>query len=158
MVPNRTKRLRRQLQRQVIWGRIALLAIIAVTLIDQLLLWAGIDYHFFFSAAMPYYLNWTASQLSSGAFKVVATVVTVALYAIYALCLLRYLEPDWTMAAAGLYIADTALLIVFALVMLENPASCLLELLVHGIALVLLIPAYRAQLRLSRMKRREPHA
>lgn len=158
MDPNRMKRIRRQLRRQVLWGRTTLLAVLAVTLINQLLLWMDVEYHFLFSAAMPYYLNWTAGQLTSGAFKAVATVVTLGLYATYVFCLLRYLEPDWTRAVVGLYAADTVLLIVFAMVMLDNPLSCLLEVLVHGIALVLLVQACSAQSRLIQMKRRESHA
>lgn len=156
MDPNRFKRLRKNLQRQVSWGQYALLAVLAVSFLNQIMLWLGINYHFLVSAAMPYYINWMARQLSSGSFAVAATVVTLALYGAYGLCLLKSYEPQWFKAGMLLYAADTVLLLVFALALLENPVSCLLELIVHGAVLVLLWQAWRARQRLQRLAARMP--
>lgn len=158
MGPNRYKRMRKQLQRRVGWGQLALLGILVVSFINQLMLWMGIEYHFLFSAAMPYYLNWVARQLSSGGFSVVATVLTLALYCAYGLCLLRSYEPRWFWAGMVLYALDTVLLIIFALALLANPMSCLLELLVHGLALAVLMQSWSARIRLRQMPPRVPEA
>ena len=58
------------------------------------------------------------------------------------------------MAGLGLYGVDTVLLVVFALVLLENPASCLLEVLIHCLILALLFFAFQAAERLSKIPRR----
>lgn len=156
MEPNKHKRLRKTLQRQAGWGQLALLGIVGVSLINQVMLMLGINYHFLFSAAMPYYLNWLAFQLSNAAFSVAAVLMTVVLYGAYGLCLLRSSELQWFWIGMILYAVDTVLLIIFALVLLENPVSCLLELLIHGLALAILACAWKARLRLSRMPRRAP--
>ncbi len=151
--PNR--RLRQRLRKQIEWGRWGFLAIIAVTLLNQILLLCGAKYHFLFSAAMPYYLNWLAIQLNAGGFQAVATLLTVFLYLAYAACwLLSGQQKQWMLASVGMYALDTVLLIVFALTLVEKPSSCLLEILTHCVGLVLLGISYRAFDRLSKMPRR----
>lgn len=147
--------LRRQLRQRVEWGRLALLVIVGVSLINQILLLFGARFHFLPSAAMPYYLNWLARQLDMTGFKVVATLLTPIFYVAYLACwLLSARQKEWMMAALGLYGVDTVLLVVFALALLANPASCLLEILIHGLLLVVLFFAFQAHERLSRMPRR----
>lgn len=156
------KRLRRELIRQISLGRWALLAIVAVSLLNQLLLACGVNYHFLFSAAMPYYLNWLGIELSAvasvGAYRALAVVLTIALYAGYAACwLLSAQRKEWMMASLVFYGVDTVLLIVFALALLENPASCLLEVLTHFVGLFALYIAMQASEKLSRLpKNRRP--
>lgn len=151
MESNRNRQMRRQLRRRAGWGQMALLGILAVTLLNQILLWCGIGYHFLFSAAMPYYLNWLAGQLPGAGLKVIVTLVTLALYGGFGLCLLRSGQRKWYWNAMVLYGVDTAALIVFALALLENPVSCLLEVLVHGLALGLLAYSWKARLMLMRL-------
>ena len=153
MAIDQYKRQRRRLQGQVARGRIIFLVLIAVSLINQVILWFTSNYHFLFSAAMPYYLNWLAGQLSNGGFKVIVTLATLGLYAIYGLCLLRFFEHQWMKTAVGIYIIDTVLLVIFALVLLSNPLSCLIELLIHGVAIAFLLSAYRARMLLARIPR-----
>ncbi|MBE6924862.1 MAG: hypothetical protein E7466_06485 [Ruminococcaceae bacterium] len=155
MAIDQYKRQRRTLQNQIARGRLIFLAVIAVTLINQIILWFTGNYHFLFSAAMPYYLNWLAGQLPSVGFKIVVTLVTLALYGVYGLCLLRFFEVQWMKTTMGMFAIDTALLAIFAFVLLENPLSCLIELLIHGVILALLVSAYRARLRLARLPRRD---
>ena len=149
--------LRKKLRQQVQWGRMGLLVILAVTLLNQILLLCKVNYHFHFSAALPYYLNWLARQMGQGGFKAMATILTILIYACYIACwLLSAQRREWMMAALGLYIVDTVLLIIFSLTLLSNPASCLLEILTHGAALALLGWAFRASNQLSRMPRPRP--
>lgn len=132
-----------------------MLAIIAVTLINQLMLMFGAKYHFLFSASMPYYLNWLARQLDIGGFKVVATLLTLVLYVAYAACwLFSGQRREWLLASLGLYGVDTLLLIVFAISLLENPSSCVLEVLTHCIGLGLMYLAYYSAQQLDRLPRR----
>ena len=152
------KRLRRELIRQINLGRWALLAIVAVTLLNQLLLACGVKYHFLFSAAMPYYLNWLAIELgavsSVGAYKALAVVLTIGLYVGYAACwLLSAQRKEWLLASLVLYGVDTVLLIVFSLTLLENPASCLLEILTHFVGLFALYISMQASEKLSKLPR-----
>ena len=153
------KRLRLRLRQQIGWGRGALLVILAVTLLNQLLLMLGVEYHFLFSAAVPYYLNWLARELGAngnvGLFSALAVVLTIAVYAAYIACwLMSAQRKEWIIAALGLYGLDTLLLVIFALTLLENPASCLLEILTHGVGIALLVVAVRAAEQLSRMPKR----
>ena len=154
------KRIRQRLRQQVGWGRNGLLAILAITLINQLLLMLQVEYHFLLSAAVPYYLNWLVRELgATGAFPALATVLTIALYAAYIACwLMSSQRKEWLVAALGLYGLDTLLLVIFTLTLLDNPASCLLEILTHGIGIALLVIAVRAAEQLSRMpkQRRVP--
>lgn len=147
--------LRRQLRQRLEWGRMAILAIVAISLLNQILLWCGARFHFLVSAAMPYYINWLARHLGMTGFKVAATFLTLLLYAAYLACwLLSARKKEWMMAGLGLYGVDTVLLVVFALVLLENPASCLLEVLIHCLILALLFFAFQAAERLSKIPRR----
>lgn len=149
------RRLRRQLRQRVELGRLGLLVVLGITFVDQILLLCGVDYHFFFSAAMPYYLNWLALQLDVTAFKAVATIVTLMIYVGLAACWLlsgRLLE--WMLAALVFYSVDTLLLAVFAVTLLEKPSSCLLEILTHGLVIALLYLAYRSLEQLSKLPRR----
>ena len=150
MSPKRYNRTRKQLQHRVSWGQFTLLGILVVSLINQLLLWSGVHYHFLCSAAMPYYLNWMAGQLFSTGLSIMVILVTFALYAVYGLCLLRSHQPQWFWTAMALYALDTVLLLFFALIMLENPMSCLIELLIHIVLLMVLLQSWKARLLLRR--------
>lgn len=147
------KRLRLRLRQQVGWGRNALLAMMAVTLVNQFLLLLHVEYHFLISAAVPYYLNWLVRELgATGTFPGLATVVTVLLYGAYLVCWFQSVQrKEWLIAALGLYGLDTLLLAIFAFTMLENPSSCLLELLTHGVIIAVLAVSVRAAEQLSRM-------
>lgn len=149
---------RKKLRQQVQWGRMGILAILAMSLVNQVLLLCKVDYHFHFSAALPYYLNWLSRQLEGQmpleGFKAMAVILTVLVYGGYIVCwLMSAQQREWLTAALGLYAVDTVLLIVFALTLLSNPASCLLEILAHGAGLLLLWWAVRAAGQLSHMPR-----
>lgn len=152
------KRYRLRLRQQINWGRNALLAILAITLLNQFLLMIGVDYHFLFSSSVPYYLNWLGRELAAhgdvSVFRVLAVILTMLMYVAYIACwLLSAQRREWMIAALGLYGIDTLLLIIFSLTLLENPASCLLEILTHAIGLWLLYVAVGAADRLSKLPR-----
>lgn len=150
------KRLRRSLLQQVNNGRMGMLVLLAVTLLNQLLLLFRVNYHFLFSAAAPYYLNWAARAADAhAAVKAIFVILTLAIYIAYAACwLLSGQDRRWLTAALGLYAMDTLLLIIFCLTMLTNPASCLFEILTHGAGLLLLYNTDRCARRLSKLPRR----
>lgn len=152
------KRLRMRLRKQVEWGRWCLLAILAISLLNQILLMFKVNYHFLFSASVPYYLNWLGRELGAhadlAAFKVLAVILTMLIYAAYIACwMMSAQRREWLLAALGLYGVDTLLLIIFCLTLLENPSSCLLEILTHGIGLWVLYVSFRAAERLSSLPR-----
>lgn len=154
MEQKRTDR-RKALRQQVICGRLALVAVVGLSLINQLLLLLGVNYHFWISAAVPYYLNWFCGQMGAGAFwRVAAGFAGVAVLVAYAACLvLSQRKREWMTLCLGLYGLDTLLLAIFSFTLLRNPASCLLEIGVHIGCLVLLALADRAAGQLSRMRR-----
>lgn len=153
------RQLRRQLGRQVELGRLVMLVILGITFVNQILLLCGVRYHFFLSAAMPYYLNWLAIGLDVGAFKAVATIVTLMIYVGLAACwLLSGRLVEWMLATLVFYGVDTLLLAVFALTLLEKPSACLLEIVTHGVGIAALYWSFRSLERLTKMPRRRPRA
>ena len=53
---------RRSLLQHIGLGRTVILLLLTVSLLNQLLLLLKVNYHFLFSTAVPYYLNWLAEQ------------------------------------------------------------------------------------------------
>lgn len=159
--PNGDQKKRRELLMQVNAGRITLLVLIAVSLLNQLLLLLKVNYHFLFSTAMPYYLNWIAKYHhggGAGALKVMAFLLSLLIYLVYLGCwLLSAQRRDLLKTAFLIYCADTVLLPIFALIFVSKPVSTLLELLTHLVALAILYNANRCHEQLRRMsKKRRP--
>lgn len=150
---------RRKLMQRVGLGRTAILLILAVSLLNQLLLVLKVNYHFLFSAAVPYYFNWLAGKLGGAAgvttLKVFAVIVSLLVYVAYVGCwILSAGRRDYLKIALWLYVADTVLLVGFAFAMLKNPFSCLLELLVHLIGIAVLYHAHLSAQQLRKMSRK----
>lgn len=150
---------RRKLMQRIGLGRTAILLILAVSLLNQLLLVLKVNYHFLFSAAVPYYFSWLAGKLGGAAgvttLKVFAVIVSLLIYVAYVGCwILSATRRDFLKTALWLYIADTVLLVGFAFAMLKNPFSCLLELLVHLIGIAVLYNAHISAQQLRKMSRK----
>ena len=153
------RKVRRQLRQHVGLGRTALLVLLVVSLVNQLMLLLKINYHFLFSAGVPYYLNWMALKLGEHEgvtfFKVFALLVTLVIFAVYVSCWMfsahqrRYLKIGLV-----IYCADTVLLVIFAFALLNNPFSCLLEILTHLVGIVFLYDGYRSAQQLARMSKK----
>lgn len=152
---SRTQRLRRRINT----GRITLLVISLVSLLNQLLLLLDVDYHFLFSAATPYYLNWLGQALSvyhaATFYKLIAAIISILVFAYLMFCWV-FSAQDWKWMRNGLvfYCIDTLVLIVFAIGFLENPFSCTLWFLMHLVGVVLLYRAFSSSQELDQINRR----
>ena len=149
--PNKAK-----FRRQVAAGRYGLLALTGLTLVNLLLLIFRAEYHFLLSGAVPYYVNWLCRKLNApGVWSVLAAMLSVGLTVFYGACcfLSRRRRIFLTAALAG-YALDTLLLMIFAFTLVENPSSCVLEILIHLAVLALLTAADQAAGALQRMRQR----
>lgn len=143
----------------VAWGRTCLLAVVMFSLVNQLLLALGVDYHFLISAAVPYYADWICLKINlTGIVPTLMTLGSVALYVAYVACwALSRKGRVWLSVALGLYGLDTLLLIVFTFTLLENPLSCVLEIVTHLACLAMLVMAVHSAGELSRIRHTEWH-
>lgn len=153
------QKLRQKLQQNIGWGRTVTFLLLLVSLINQLLLVLKVNYHFLFSTAVPYYLNWLARKLGGPIgitpLKVIAVILTLLIYFAYVSCwILSAHRREFLKTVLLMYSADTALLVIFALSLLNNPFSCLLELLMHLVGIFVLFNAYRSANELRRMSRK----
>lgn len=140
-------------------GRITLLVILVVSLINQLLLLLDVKYFFLFGASVPYYLNWLGQELSIyhqvTAYKIIAMLLSVAVFAAYVACwMLSARSWKWMRTGLVLYCIDTLFMIVFAIAFLMNPFSCFLWLIIHLIGVGILYKAFRSGQELERRSRR----
>lgn len=148
--PNKAK-----FRHQAAAGRYALLAVAGLTLINLLLLIFRAEYHFLISAATPYYVNWLCVKLNAHwIWSVLAVLLAVVLVLFYCACWFFSQRRIFLTAALGAYALDTVLLVIFTFTLLDNPASCVLEILTHGGVLYLLVTADAAVAALDRMRRR----
>ena len=147
-----------KIRHQIMAGRWVLLAVAGLTLVNHLMLLCGAAYHFWISAATPYYVNWLGAELGlSGAWPVVNVLLALVLDGFFIACwaLSRRRRVFLTAALAG-YALDTLLLVIFAFTLLRNPASCILEILTHLVVTYLLLTADQAAGALQRMRQRHP--
>ena len=146
------------IRHQLSAGRWALLAMAGLTVINQLMLLWGAEYHFWLAAAVPYYVNWFWVKLElSGIWPVALVLLSLALDGFFFVCwaLSRRRRIFLTAALAG-YALDTLLLVIFAFTLLRNPASCILEIGCHLAVVYLLMTAEQASGALQRMRQRRP--
>ena len=154
------QKMRQKLHQQIGLGRTAILLMLAVSLLNQLLLLLKVKYHFLFSMAVPYYLNWLARKLGGAGgvtpLKVLAVILTLLIFVVYVACwIYSARRRDFLKTAFLLYCADTVLLVIFAFALLNNPFSCLLEILVHVVGMLVLYNAHRSAQQLRRMSKKK---
>lgn len=151
--------IRKSLLQHIGLGRTAILLLLVFSLINQLLTWMKVDYHFLFSTAVPHYLSWLSRQISvtgnATFLKVLTAIVTPLTFIAYGACWLLFAQRrEVLITALLLYSADTFLLVVVAVGCIKNPLNCLLEFLIHLIGIGVLYNAHCSAQRLHRMSRR----
>ncbi len=109
-----------------------------ITGVNLLIVWLGVDFRLYFSAAVPYYVNFFAHRLILPDWvRLGAGILGLLGCGLYPLCLLL---PNGKRLSFDLFLFDSVFLVIFALFFLKNPLCCLPELVAHGAILVLLRP------------------
>ena len=157
---SKEQKVRQRLLQYIGLGRTAVLLVLFFSLINQLLFWFRVDYHFLLSASAPYYLNWLSRMLDgmSGVFllKLFAVLVTPLSFVAYGACWFFSAQRRHVIKTALLFYGiDTLFLVVFALGCIKNPLNCLLEFLVHVIGLAVLYQAHHCAQQLHRMSKKK---
>ena len=115
-----------------------LLAVAWLTVANLLLFWLGSGQRLYFAAALPYYAASFADQLSQdGILRLLVGLCALLFCLTYAACLKSTNRGGFGLLFYGL---DTVFLLLAAVCLVENPLSCLPELLFHGLVLLLLCP------------------
>lgn len=134
------------LTQQIASGRGTLLGLIILTALNEGMLLINFGRYFLFSASIPYYLVWFGKILDNGTddgsgtiiarYTIIAILVSVVILGVYLLCwFLSKKRIGWLTAATVLFAVDTVLFIIFAFTVLVEPMRCLLDFLLHAVAL-----------------------
>ena len=154
------KNSREYLLRQVANGRYSLLLIVILTVVNLVMTILDTGRYFLFSASVPYELVSLGmafdNGFTDGAWNVRGTltytglVIALVIVAVYLLCwLLSKKRAGWLTAALVLFIIDTVALVVVAFALYDNPASQLVDLLLHVWAIVELVQGVRGSKKLK---------
>lgn len=123
------------LERQRSTAYYMLLATVLTTVADLVLLLVNASFMIPYCAALPYYLTMLGNYFDGYAFSTYTVTGLVMAAVLLAGWLLVWWmakkNVSWLKAGMILVILDTVFLAIFAFVFLENPASCLLEGLLH---------------------------
>ena len=156
------KNSREYLLRQVNNGRYSLLLIVIFTVLNLVLTILDTGRYFLFSASVPYYLVFLGMAIENGfvygAWNVKGTltytglVIALVIVAVYLLCwILSKKRAGWLTAALVLFIIDTVAMVVLVFSLYDDPASQLVDLLLHVWAIVELIQAVRGSKKLREL-------
>ena len=155
------KNSREYLLRQVANGRYSLLLIVVLTVVNLVLTLLDTGRYFLFSASVPYELvslgmafdnGFSDGAWSVGTLTFTGLVIALVIVAVYLLCwLLSKKHAGWLTAALVLFIIDTVALVVVAFALYDNPASQLVDLLLHVWAIVELVQAVRGNKKLQEL-------
>lgn len=143
-------------QRQVSMGRSTLLLVVALTVLNLGLVFAGANTYLLFSASGPYYLTVMARGFDLAAYGAVNQSYTWAALAASALVLGLYLlcwlwskkQHNWLVAGLVLFILDTICLVLLCRFVFGDYLGSMMDFLMHGWALYELVVATRAARRL----------
>ncbi len=147
----------RAYQEQMVKGaRATLLAVMLFTVVNLVLLVAEQGSYFLFSASVPYYLTMLGilmdRALGGRTFLFTALAVSAVCLVAYLLCwLLSKKRGGWLTVALALFVVDTVLLVVCAFTLLENPASCVMDAVFHGLAIYELAVGVRGVKKLKQL-------
>lgn len=153
------KNSREYLLQQYSSGRVTLVAVLLLTVINVVLMITGSDRYFLFSASVPYYLTAFGMAFDGsgiGTFTLTALVISAVILAVYLVCwLLAKKRPGWLTAALVLFIVDTAALLALS-VWMDMLWVNILDLVFHVLAAVSLWQAVRASQKLKTMPEEMP--
>lgn len=155
------------LTQQIASGRGTLLGIIILTALNEGMLLANTGRYFLFSASIPYYLTWFGKILDNGTddgsgtiiarYTIIAILVSVVILGVYLLCwFLSKKRIGWLTAATALFAVDTVLFIIFAFTVLAEPMRCLLDFLLHAVALYQMIAGVVSHGKLRKLQAAAP--
>lgn len=128
-------------KRQITLAQYMLLGTVIVTLINIAFLLGNMDLYISYSAALPYYLVWLGKlfdnglQLGglSGQFTATGLVMAGVILTMWlTLWLLSLGGRRWLKIGLWAVVADLAVLVTLALVLMSDPLSCLWEAVLHG--------------------------
>lgn len=156
-------------EQQISNGRGSVLVILLFSVFNLALLLLDTGRYFLFSTSVPYYLTWFGKILDNGtddgsgaiigAYTITALVISLVILAVYlAVWLLSKKRHGWLTAGAVLFTLDTVALVVFAFCLLDNPASCLYDIVIHVIAVWQLFHASHAARKLKSLPDTAPAA
>lgn len=129
--------------RQVSTARHALVIVAAFTVVNLALFFLDANSYFLFSASIPYYLTVLGYAIDDYVFGA-ATSIMMAIGAVFlAMALVCFLEipkqagrkNGWLITAVVLFVADTAFLLFWALVMVGGIVPFITDLVFHGLIL-----------------------
>ena len=144
-------------RRQVAMGRSTLLLVVALTVLNLGLVFAGTNTYLLFSASGPYYLTIMARGFDLAAYGSVNCGYTWAALAASAVVLALYLvcwylskkQNNWLMMGTVLFVLDTIFLVVLCRFVFGGFTESILDFLMHGWVLYELTVAIRAGKKLN---------
>lgn len=150
---------RRSLLRQRGIARYMLLGTVIATAVDILLLFAQADVFIPYCAAAPYYavyLGYYFDRYALSTYTATAMVMAFVCLGVYLLLWWRAKKHDralrWGMI---LLIVDTVVLLLFAILMLDNPGSCVFEVILHVAVIYEISVGLKSGKRLKQLERKE---
>ncbi len=149
------------LSKQISGGRYSLLLILIFTTVNLVFLLLDADRYFLFSASIPYFMTAFGigldSALGGTTYTNTALVISAVILVAYLVCWFQGKKrTGWLIAALVLFSVDTLGLIYVSFVMLEDPASCIVDFLFHGWAVFELIQAVRCAGKLKKLAPQTP--
>ncbi len=151
------------LRRQVNMGCYMILGTVLITVVDILFLLLNVDFYITYSFACAFYLVWLGKGFDNGFAYSGAQVdvytrtgLVMALVLLAALLLLWWLacrQERWLRISMAVLAVDAVLLLIFSVFLLEEPLSCLWELVIHGAVVWEMNKALSARRQLERLRR-----
>lgn len=155
------------LQRQIANGRHSLLLILVFTLVNLVMVVLDSGTYFLFSASVPYYLTLFSKGIdnnfvngpwdANGPYTIVALVISAVILLLFLLCwFLSKKRSGWLVAALVLFVLDTAALALLTFTILADPASNIVDFVIHAWAIWELIQAIRCSGKLKKLPEEQP--
>ncbi len=155
------------LMQKVTTARYNMLLVAVLTLVNAVMLLAGADSYFLFSASLPYHLTILGAEFTAQTGSAIYTVLSVAFLAVsvgaYVLCFfMGKKHVGWLIAALAMFAVDTvyflAVYMPICIAAKFSVASIVIDLIFHGYALYYFIMAVVNSFRLKKAIANEERA